>query len=91
MLWNGYIWNSTWTTWNRDKREEERDMLGASYPSKKALKEAIGKPLHYIETSMLGNEYQPDGTLYVVGPDPYNNRKWYAAVTMKDGTISKVK
>jgi hypothetical protein len=65
-------------------------MMGASYPSKKELKANVGKPLRFIETSMFGAEYKENGTFCVVGPDPYNNRKWYASVTMKDGLIAKV-
>lgn len=65
-------------------------MMGASYPSKKALKENVGKPLNYIETSMFGSEYKPDGEFCVVGPCPYTNRKWYAKVTMEAGKIKKV-
>jgi hypothetical protein len=65
-------------------------MMGAPYPTKVALKLAIGKPLRYIETSMFGEEYTPNGSFCVVGPDPYRNRKWYARVTMKDGIIVKV-
>lgn len=66
-------------------------MMGASYPSKKALRESIGKPLRYVETSMFGAEYNPNGTFCVVGPCAYTNRKWYAQVTMRDGCIAKVK
>lgn len=66
-------------------------MMGASYKSKKELKENIGKPLKYIETSMFGPEYKSDGTFCVVGPCPYTKRKWYAEVTMKDGLILKIK
>lgn len=65
-------------------------MMGASYPSKKALKESIGQPLRYVETSFFGNEYKADGTFTVVGPSP-TVRKWYATVTMVGGKISKVK
>jgi len=65
-------------------------MLGASYPTKKALKESIGKPLNYIETSAFGAEYKDDGTLTVVGPDPYRKRNWYATVEMEGGKIKKV-
>ena len=65
-------------------------MMGARYPTKKALRQSIGKPLRYIETSVFGLEYRDNGTLYVVGPDPYI-RKWYAQVTMCDGLISAVK
>jgi hypothetical protein len=66
-------------------------MLGARYPSKKALKESIGKQLRYIETSMFGAEYRPNTMLTVVGPSP-ELRKWYANVwTDADGNITKVK
>ena len=65
-------------------------MLGASYKTKKALKEAKGQPLRYVETSYFGPEFQPNGTNYVVGPNPYE-RKWYAAVTCQDGIIVAVK
>lgn len=66
-------------------------MLGASYASKKELKASVGQSLDYIETSMFAPEYKDNGTLTVVGPCPYTNRKWYAQVTMKDGKIEKVK
>jgi hypothetical protein len=65
--------------------------MGASYPTKKALREAIGKRLRYVETSMFGEEYRDNGVLTVVGPCPYTSRKWYANVTMKDGLIAGVK
>lgn len=64
-------------------------MLGASYPTKKDLKAAIGKPLRYVETSAFGPEYRANGTFAVVGPSPYE-RKWYAEVTMREGLIAKV-
>lgn len=66
-------------------------MLGASYPTKKALKEAIGQPLRHVETSMFASEYRANGELTVVGPDPWRARNWFAQVTMKDGLIVKVK
>ncbi len=66
-------------------------MMGASYSTKKDLKAAIGKPLRYVETSMFGAEFKPDGQFCVVGPDAYTNRKWYANVTMRDGLIAGVK
>jgi len=65
-------------------------MMGASYPTKKELKESIGKPLTYVETSMFGTEYKSDGTFAVVGPDAYTNRKWFAEVTMQNGLIKKI-
>jgi len=64
-------------------------MMGASYKTKKSLKENIGKPLRYVETSMFGAEYVENGKFCVVGPSPYE-RKWFATVTMVDGLISKV-
>jgi len=64
-------------------------MMGARYKTKKELKAAVGQELRYVETSMFGAEYTPNGTFCVVGPDPYI-RKWFAEVTMKDGKIAKV-
>ena len=64
-------------------------MMGASYKTKKALKENVGRPLRYEETSMFGPEYRDNGSFCVVGPSPYE-RKWFAQVTIKDGLISKV-
>jgi hypothetical protein len=64
-------------------------MMGASYPTKKALKEAVGQPLRYVETSAFGPEYKSTGKFCVVGPSPYQ-RKWFAEVTMQDGKIAKV-
>jgi hypothetical protein len=64
-------------------------MMAALYPTKKALKAALGLQLRYRETSLFGEEYRENGTFCVVGPDAYN-RKWYAQVTMKDGLIAKV-
>ena len=66
-------------------------MLGASYPTKKALKGSIGQSLRYVETSIFGPEYKADGVFCVVGPDPSRDRKWYATVTMENGLIKKVK
>ena len=64
-------------------------MMGARYKTKKELKQSIGKPLRYTETSVFGPEYRDDGTFCVVGPSPYE-RKWIAQVTMQDGLIAKV-
>lgn len=65
-------------------------MLAASYPTKKAMREAKGMPLRYIETSIFGPEYKGDGTYVVVGPSPYN-RQWYGEVTIKGSVIHSVK
>lgn len=64
-------------------------MMGASYKTKKACRESIGKEPRFVETSMFGDEFKGDGTYTVVGPSPYV-RNWYAQVTVKDGVISKV-
>ncbi|MGH9432127.1 MAG: hypothetical protein ACRD3T_11345 [Terriglobia bacterium] len=60
------------------------------YPTKKALKEAVGQPLRYEETSIFGPEYQPSGTFVVVGPSR-DYEKWAAEVTMKNGRVVKVR
>jgi hypothetical protein len=65
-------------------------MMGASYPSKKVLKENVGKSLRYIETSFFGPEFKENGTFCVVGPSP-TQRKWFATVTMENGLIKSVK
>jgi hypothetical protein len=66
-------------------------MMGATYKTKKELKENIGKELRYQETSIFGSEYKSDGVFCVVGPDAYTNRKWYASVTMENDIIKAVK
>jgi hypothetical protein len=63
-------------------------MLQAFYPSKKALKESVGKPLNYSETSFFGLEFKENGSFCVADGSP--SRKWFAQVTMKDGVIAKV-
>lgn len=66
-------------------------MLGVSgYKTKKELKQQIGKPLSFVETSMFGKEYKSDGILSVVGPDAYLDRKWFATVKMQNGLIVSV-
>lgn len=64
-------------------------MLAAYYRTKKALKESVGKPLNYGETSMFGAEFCENGKFPVVGPSEYE-RKWFAQVTMENGVIAKV-
>ena len=68
-------------------------MIIFNYASKKELKEHIGKPLRYIETSMFGPEYRDDGMLtganrpHITG----KGREFFANVTMRDGLIAGVK
>ena len=68
-------------------------MLVFNYPSKKVLKENIGKPLKYIETSIFGAEYLSNGVL--VGANRPHitgiGREFFAKVSMQDGKIVKVK
>jgi hypothetical protein len=63
-------------------------MIQAHYASKKALKESTGKALKYNETSIFGEEFNPNGHFCVADYSP--KRKWFATVYMKDGLISKV-
>ena len=65
----------------------------AVYPTKKSLKENIGKKLNYIETSLFGNEYLSNGTIVVCNRPYMTNigREWFAQVTMKDDIIIGVK
>lgn len=61
-------------------------MMHAHYKSKKELKSQIGKPLHYSETSMFGNEYSSDCVLSATNV----KRSWFARITIKDNLIVKV-
>jgi len=65
----------------------------AIYPSKKVLKENIGNPLKYRETSMFGAEYKDNGTIVVANRPHITGigREFFAQVTMQNGLISKVK
>ena len=71
----------------------ETSMIIFTYPSKKVLKENIGNPLNYIETSMFGAEYVSEGVL--VGANRPHitgiGNEFFAQVTMKNGKIAKVK
>lgn len=68
-------------------------MLVFNYTSKKELKESIGKPLRYIETSIFGPEYKDTGILtganrpHITG----KGREFFANVTMSNGLIVGVK
>lgn len=66
--------------------------LVVKYPSKKALKENIGQRLRYIETSLFGPEYKPDGVLTVANRPHITGqgREFFANVTMANGLIVKV-
>ena len=65
-----------------------------TYASKKELKEHIGKPLRYEETSLFGAQYRATGTIYLARRphlcDPPGGREFFAEVVMKDGLILRV-
>jgi hypothetical protein len=67
-------------------------MIVFVYPSKKVMKENVGKPLRYIETSMFGEEYVSDGKL--VGANRPHitgiGREFFAEIEMENGLIKKV-
>ena len=68
-------------------------MLVVNYPSKKNLKENIGKRLSYTETSIFGNEYKSNGLLTVANRPHITGlgREFFAQVTMQNDIIVKVK
>tara|TARA_R110000822_G_scaffold1187_1_gene5352 strand:- start:1114 stop:1320 length:207 start_codon:yes stop_codon:yes gene_type:complete len=68
-------------------------MIIFNYPSKKVLKESIGKPLSYIETSVFGAEYISNGVLTGANRPHITGigREFFANVTMKDNLIAGVK
>ena len=67
-------------------------MLIFDYPTKKVLKENVGQPLRFEETSMFGAEFIENGTLtgcnrpHLTG----HKREFFAQVHMVDGLIAKV-
>lgn len=69
-------------------------LLLTGYKSKKELKENVGQPLKYRETSMFGPEYKSDGVIYAAHrPDItlLPGREFFAEILMKDGRIARVK
>ena len=68
-------------------------MMILNYESKKQLKECIGKPLDYTETSLFGLEYKSNG--FFVGCNRPHltgfKREFFAQVTMQNDLILKVK
>jgi len=71
-----------------------------NYKSKKQMKESIGQPLDYTETSFFGAEYKSDGSFrgcnrpYSPEYPKFNQRKgreFFATITMENGLIKGVK
>ena len=69
-------------------------MMIFNYESKKQMKECIGEPLRYTETSLFGEEYKSDGSFVGCNrpslPEGTGTREFFAKVTMKDDLISTV-
>ena len=74
-------------------------MMILNYPSRKVLKESIGKKLLYTETCTdfgFPAEYKTDGSFTGCNRphDPYDrgtgNREFFAQVTMRNGLIESV-
>lgn len=73
------------------------DSSGQRIRTKKRLKELLAsdpKSVHFDKTALYDGagtvtveELQPGTTLSVVGPDPYNQRTWYASVVKVDGKV----
>ena len=69
-------------------------MMIFNYESKKQMKECIGQPLKYTETSFFGEEYKSDGSFVGCNrpslPEGTGTREFFANVTMEDGLIKEV-
>ena len=69
-------------------------MMIFNYESKKQMKENIGQPLKYTETSFFGEEYKSDGSFVGCNrptlPEGTGTREFFANVTMEDGLIKEV-
>lgn len=67
--------------------------LIAIYPTKKNLKDNIGKPLRYQETSLVGRDYDANGELVVCNRPHITGigREWFATVKLEDGIIKSVR
>ena len=68
-------------------------MIIVNYPSKKILKESIGQPLDYKESSMFWPEYKSTGKFVATnrpGITGIKGREFFAEIEMKDDKILKV-
>lgn len=69
-------------------------MLIFRYVTKKKLKECIGQPLRYSETSIFGPEYTDNGVLTGSNRPAQTGigtREFFAQVKMVDGLIAEVR
>ena len=61
-------------------------LIALDYGTKKKLKASVGLKLNYMETSIFGPEYSPNGVLTMTNL----THNWFATVTMKGGIIQRV-
>ena len=68
-------------------------MIILDYPAKKVLREQVGRPLRYIETSMFGPEYRDNSTFTDANRPSVTGHglEFLASVTIKDGSIATVR
>ena len=69
-------------------------MMIFNYESKKQMKECIGQPLRYTETSFFGEEYESNGSFIGCNrptlPEGTGTREFFANVTMEADVIKGV-
>jgi len=68
-------------------------MIVLNYKSKQDLKDSIGQRLDYIETSIFGAEFVPDGSIFGANRPHITGkgREFFAEVIMSRGLIKAVK
>ena len=64
-----------------------------NFKTKKALQEAVarGERVSYYQPGPFGGNEPRDGTISVEGPHYPAPHRWYAACTVKDGIVTKVR
>ena len=64
-----------------------------NYDTKNELKNSVGQPLKYQETSFFGPEFKENGTFCGAHRPAIqgSGREFFAEITMKNGLIEKVK
>lgn len=64
-----------------------------NYRTKKAFKEAVakGEKMKFRQITSQSVVKITDGTTYLEGPHYPEPHRWYAAVTLKDGVVTKIK
>jgi hypothetical protein len=69
-----------------------------NFRTKKALKESVAKwmagdgaPVTYYQPGPYGGNEPMDGQIYLEGPHFPEAHRWYAAATVEDGKIIKVR